>query len=116
MSQQKTKHRILFNADCNWPFMQAPDPVTPDGVARVVDAVADAGADVFLANANGQMATYPSRARERLWDRFVPGDLEPFRLGEGDAQFKHDLVLKMRRLNEQWAATRWWSARKARRI
>jgi len=78
----KPDYRVLFNADSTWSFIQAPDPITPEGVARIVDAVAKGGADVFLVNPNAQKVNYPSKVWERYWDTFTPGDLSMVICGE----------------------------------
>jgi len=97
----KPNYRVMFNADCTWPIIQAPDPVTPEGVARVVDAVARGGADVFLVNPNAQKANYPSKVWEKDWDAFTPGDVSSVVCGQGEPQTTHDLLVKMKRLAEQ---------------
>jgi len=97
----KPNYRVIFNADDTWPFIQAPDPVTIDGVARVVDNAAEGGVDVFLVNPQSQKANYPSKVWETFWDDFTPGDVSKVICGEGDPQVIHDLLLKMLRVSEQ---------------
>jgi hypothetical protein len=69
----KPNFRVIYNYDSGPIFFQK-EPVTPEHVDRMVDDVADGGADVFLVCANDQTAVFPSRTWQRFWDGFEEGD------------------------------------------
>ncbi|HUW32032.1 MAG TPA: hypothetical protein VM223_10500 [Planctomycetota bacterium] len=55
-------YRVVYNQDCTNLFVTVKDPLRPEHVDRMVDEVADGGADVLLVNPNAQRVNYPSRA------------------------------------------------------
>ncbi|MAE64977.1 MAG: hypothetical protein CMJ18_11970 [Phycisphaeraceae bacterium] len=73
----KPPYRIIYNYDSGPIFFQK-EPVTPEHVDRMVDDVADAGADVLLVCANDQTTCFPSRTWQRFWDGFEEGDMSFF--------------------------------------
>ena len=80
-------HRVTYNQDCTHLFAtvnKAKRTIAPADVDRMVDEVADGGADLMLINPNSQIGrvNYPSKVWQPFWDR-----------SEGDegcwAQMKH---------------------------
>ncbi|MEN8255288.1 MAG: hypothetical protein ABFR33_07445 [Verrucomicrobiota bacterium] len=100
----KPSHRILYNQDCTNLFMVTKEPITPEHVDRMVDEVADGGADVFLANPQSQRCCYPSRVWQTFWDGYTQGDVAflgvPDVDGNGHARRIH-LLNQMKRLAGQ---------------
>jgi len=67
----KLEAKVIYNEDGGTPFLEAlqlNEPTTPEHVDKMVDEVADGGADVFLLCPNAQKANYPSRVWETYWD------------------------------------------------
>jgi hypothetical protein len=77
-------YRVIYNQDCTALFLCAREPILPEHVDRMVDEVADGGADVMLINPNAQKANYPSRVWETYWD--------------GDASERAPFAAQMKRL------------------
>lgn len=99
----KPKHKVLFNADDCWPIDQAPEPIKPEGVYRVVDNVADGGADVFLVCPNAHKVNYPSKVRETYWEE-LPEDYTKLVVGDpniGDQKNIFNILVKMLQLSKQ---------------
>ena len=61
-------YRVIYNQDCTNLFLCAPEPILPEHVDKMVDEVADGGADLMLINPNAQKANYPSAVWETYWD------------------------------------------------
>lgn len=70
--------RILYNQDATNLFATTREPITPAHVDRMVDEVAEAGADVLLINPQAQRTCYPSRVWQTFWDGYAPGHREFF--------------------------------------
>ena len=68
----KPKYRVLFNQDCTNFFDRGEH--TKEAVERMIDEVADGGADVFLVNPNAQLVNYPSKVWQTFWDGYKEGD------------------------------------------
>ena len=67
----KPDYRVIYNQDDSVLFFEtsyAKERMTPQHVDRMVDEVADGGADVFLTCVNAQKVNYPSKVWERYWD------------------------------------------------
>ena len=71
-------YRVIYNQDCTNLFGIAREPITPTHVDRMVDEVADGGADLILLNPNAQRVNYPSRVWQTFWDGYAPGRREFF--------------------------------------
>ncbi len=71
-AQDKLKYRVLFNQDCTNFFDRGQH--TKEAVERMIDEVADGGADVFLVNPNAQLVNYPSKVWQTFWDGYQEGD------------------------------------------
>jgi len=87
----KPTYRVLYNQDCSHFFDRGGN--TPEGVQRMVDEVADGGADVFLVNVNAQLVNYPSKVWQTMWDGYKEGDRSFFGgvADEGIARREHCL-------------------------
>ena len=72
MRRAKLTYRVLYNEDCTVFFDRGGH--TKEGVQRMVDEVADGGADVLLVNPNAQLANYPSKAWQTYWEGYKEGD------------------------------------------
>ena len=70
----KPAYRVLYNQDNSNLFYVTPEPLTPEHVDRMVDEVADGGADAFLLCPNAQRTSYPSAVWQTAWDGYRPGD------------------------------------------
>ena len=66
--------RVIYNQDSTNLFYITKQPVTASHVDRMVDEIADGGADVLLINPNAQRVNYPSKAWQTFWDGYAPGD------------------------------------------
>ena len=75
---KKKKFLIIYNQDSTNLFFINKEPLTPVHVDRMVDEVADSGADVFLVNPNCQKVNYPSKVWETDWQEYAPGDSDMF--------------------------------------
>lgn len=96
------KHRVIYNQDCTNLFGVTREPITPHHVDRMVDEVADGGADVMLINANSQRVNYPSRAWQTFWDGYAPGCREFFGpLPDAKVPAREAWVVQMKRLADQ---------------
>ena len=74
-TMNKLGYRVIYNQDAVDLFMEVSawkQAIAPEHVDRMVDEVADGGADVFLVNPNMQMTVYPSRAWETYWESGRP--------------------------------------------
>ncbi len=69
----KGRYRVLYNQDCTDLFDRA-EKVTPQDVQRMVDEVAQGGADVMLVNPNAQRVNYPSKVWQTYWEGYKKGD------------------------------------------
>ena len=58
---KRMPYRVIYNQDCSHLFSATPDEITPAHVDRMVDEVAQGGADLMLIGVNGQRVNYPSR-------------------------------------------------------
>lgn len=67
-------YEVLYNQDCTNLFGITKEPIEPAHVDRMVDEVADGGADLMLVNPNAQRVDYPSRVWQTCWDGYTPGD------------------------------------------
>ena len=70
----KLKYPVLYNQDCTDLFDKSKGKLTAQDVQRMVDEVADGGADVLLVNPNAQLANYPSKVWQTYWDGYKKGD------------------------------------------
>ena len=59
--QKRSAYKVIYNQDWISFFSYTKEPMTPAHVDRMVDEVADGGADLMLINVNGQRVNYPSR-------------------------------------------------------
>jgi len=67
----KPEHRVIYNEDDSILFYEVSgrkERITPEHVDRMVDEVADGGADVLLVCPGAQKVNYPSKVWERYWD------------------------------------------------
>ena len=69
----KLQYRVLYNQDCTHLFDRGGN-LTPQDVQRMVDEVANGGADVMLVNPNAQLVNYPSKAWQTFWEGYKEGD------------------------------------------
>ena len=69
----KLEYRVIFNKDCTDLFDKG-NNLTPRDVQRMVDEVADGGADVLLVNPQSQRVNYPSKVWQTYWDGYKEGD------------------------------------------
>ncbi|MFO7901382.1 MAG: hypothetical protein R6U98_01880 [Pirellulaceae bacterium] len=68
--QGKLPYRVIYNQDDTNLFYRLEEPIEPEHVDGMVDEVADAGADLFLACCNNQRVNYPSQVWETMWDEY----------------------------------------------
>lgn len=95
----KNRCRVLYNQDCTNLFAVTKEPLTPAHVDRMVDEVADGGADLFLVNPNAQRVNYPSRVWQTFWDGYAPGRREFFGpVPEDSIAGREAWVVQMKRL------------------
>jgi hypothetical protein len=93
---------VLYNQDCTNLFAVTKEPVTPGHVDRMVDEVAEGGADVMLINPNAQRVNYPSRVWQTFWDGYAPGRREFFGpVPEADLAGREAYVAQMKCLADQ---------------
>ena len=97
----KLPYRVLYNQDNSNLFFVTAEPLTPEHVDRMVDEVADGGADALLLCPNAQRTSYPSAVWQPVWDGYRPGD--PSFWGGGGHQIaaREHMVTQMRRLAER---------------
>lgn len=96
------RYRVLYNQDCTNLFAVTKEPLTPAHVDRMVDEVADGGADLMLINPNAQRVCYPSRAWQTFWDGYAPGRREFFGpVPEKEIPGRDAWVAQMKRLADQ---------------
>lgn len=94
--------RVLYNQDSSNLFYVTKEPITPAHVDKMIDEVADGGADTFLVNVNAQKVNYPSRVWENYWHDFRPDDRSYYGLAEDmDVSGRRHLVSQMQRLAQQ---------------
>ena len=99
-------YRVAYNQDCTNLFAILKEPITPAHVDRMVDEVADGGADLMLINPNAQRVCHPSRAWQTFWDGYAapgtPGAKEFFgEVPEAELAGREAFVLQMKSLAEQ---------------
>lgn len=95
-------YRVVYNQDCTNLFVAIKEPLRPEHVDRMVDEVADGGADVLLVNPNAQRVNYPSRAWQTFWDGYAPGRREFFGpLPDAELPGREHWVSQMKRLADQ---------------
>ena len=101
----KLPYRVLYNQDNSNLFFVTAEPLTPEHVDRMVNEVADGGADALLLCPNAQRTSYPSAVWQPVWqpvwDGYRPGD--PSFWGGGGHQIaaREHMVTQMRRLAER---------------
>ncbi len=96
------KHRVIYNQDSTNLFGIVKEPITPEHVDRMVDEVADGGADVMLINTNAQRVNYPSRVWQTFWDGYAPGRREFFGpISDAELPGREAFVQQMKRLADQ---------------
>lgn len=66
----KPTYKVIYNQDDSTMFLHTEEPLTPGHVDRMVDEVADGGADAMLICANAQRTSYPSKVWETDWDGY----------------------------------------------
>ena len=97
----KLPYRVLYNQDNSNLFFVTAEPLTPEHVDRMVDEVADGGADALLLCPNAQRTSYPSAVWQPVWDGYRPGD-PSFWGGRGhQIAAREHMVTQMRRLAER---------------
>lgn len=67
-------YRVLYNQDCSNIFHITKEPVELRHINKMVDEVAEGGADVMLINPNAQKANYPSKVWQKYWDGYEKGE------------------------------------------
>ena len=98
----KPEYRVLYNQDCTDLFWITREPITPIHVDKMVDEVADGGADVMLINPNTQLVSYPSSVWQTFWEGYTPGDQTFFGSPEdGSLEDRAHWVSQMQRLSLQ---------------
>jgi hypothetical protein len=95
-------YHVIYNQDCTNLFAVTKESLTPCHVDRMVDEVADGGADLLLINPNAQRVNYPSRVWQTFWDGYAPGRREFFGpFPEADLPGRERLVRSMKDLADQ---------------
>jgi len=95
-------YRVIYNQDCTNLFAVTKEPIAPRHVDRMVDEVADGGADLLLINPNSQRVNYPSRIWQTFWDGYAPGRRDFFGpVPEADVPGRERFVRSMKDLAEQ---------------
>lgn len=94
----KLAYHVLYNQDCTNLFYITKEPLAPAHVDRMVDEVADGGADVLLVNPNAQRVNYPSRAWQTFWDGLDGGDAFFGPVPAADVPARRHFVEQMKRL------------------
>ena len=107
----KPPYRVLYNQDNSNLFYVTREPLTPAHVDRMVDEVADGGADAFLLCPNAQRTNYPSAVWQTTWDGYRAGDPSfwglPPEQGEDASDYadrisaREHMVRQMQRLAER---------------
>lgn len=98
----KPSYHLLYNQDATNLFAVTQEPIEPCHVDRMVDEVADGGADVFLVNPNAQRVNYASNVWQTFWDGYAPGRREFFGPVKNDeVAGREHLVAQMKRLADQ---------------
>jgi len=78
MPMHRPSFRVIYNQDATNLFGVTQEPITPAHVDRMVDEVAQGGADLMLINPQAQRTNYPSRVWQTMWDGYTPGRREFF--------------------------------------
>ena len=95
-------HRVIYNQDCTNLFACTAEPMEPRHVDRMVDEVADGGADLMLINPNAQRLNYPGRAWQTFWEGYAPGHRAFFGpVADKDVAVREAWVVQMKRLADQ---------------
>lgn len=98
----KPVYRLIYNQDCTYLFMTTKEFIEPRHVEKMVDEVADGGADVMLINPSSQRVCYPSKVWQTLWDGYEPGKREFFGpIPENEYAAREHWVGQMARLAAQ---------------
>ena len=97
-SSRKPTYRVLYNQDCTNLFSVTREDIRPEHVDRMVDEVAEGGADLMLINPNAQLVNYPSKTWQTFWDGYTPGDDDFFGEAPGDLSRRKRMVEQMKRL------------------
>ncbi len=89
--QRTMPYRVIYNQDATHAFTKdflKGDPITPAQVDRMVDEVAQGGADLMLINPNGHQGrvNYPSRVWQTYWDGY-DGQPEMKRLADSGCDY-----------------------------
>jgi len=96
------RFRVIYNQDCTNLFGIVKEPIEPRHVDRMVNEVADGGADLLLVNPNAQRVNYPSRVWQTFWDGYAPGRREFFGpVPDADVPGREAWVSQMKRLADQ---------------
>lgn len=96
------QYHVIYNQDCTNLFAVTKEPLTPAHVDRMVDEVADGGADVLLINPQAQRASYPSRVWQTFWDGYVPGERAFFGpVPDAEVAGRESWIGQMKRLADQ---------------
>ena len=94
------KYRVLYNQDDSHFFDRGGH--TAAGVRRMVDEVAEGGADVLLVNPNAQRVDYPSKVWQTFWDGYEEGDRSFFGgVPEDSVARREHLIGQMARLAKE---------------
>lgn len=94
-------YRVMYNQDCTNLFGITRESIRPEHVDRMVDEVADGGADAMLINPNAQKVNYPSAVWQTYWDGYRPGDASffgSFGAAEGSIESREHCVRQMKTL------------------
>jgi len=95
------QHHVIYNQDCTNLFAIAQEPVTAFDVDRMVDEIAEGGADLLLVNPNAQRVNYPSKVWQTFWEGYVPGDRAFFGPApDAEIEGRERWVVQMKQLAE----------------
>ena len=101
-NRRRLPYRVIYNQDCTNLFAVTKDCMTSTHVDRMVDEVAEGGADLMLINPQAMRANYPSRVWQTFWDGYTPGDRSFFGNVPADTIPRREhMVQQMKRLADQ---------------
>ena len=97
-----SRYSVIYNQDDSILFVDTKEPIEPHHVEKMVDEVADGGADVLLICPNGQRVNYPSKVWSTYWDGYTPADRSFFgSLPDDEVKRQEFCVTQMKRLASQ---------------
>jgi len=98
----KPAYQVVQNQDSDYIFHATKEPIRPDHIDNMVDAIADGGADVMLINPNDQRTNFPSKVWQTFWDGYTPGDRSFFGdLPDDVVAVREHRIQQMVRLRDQ---------------